>query len=49
MHVALLGIIILIGLIVVAVARIRHKRETAQARTLDQPNESAQHESEPPP
>lgn len=35
-HIALLGIIIVIGLIVFAIVRVRHKRETAEAEMLDQ-------------
>jgi preprotein translocase subunit YajC len=35
MHMALLGIVIVIGLIVFAIVRVRHKRE-AEAEKLDQ-------------
>ena len=35
-HMALLGIVIVIGLIVFAIVRIRHRREAAQADKLDQ-------------
>jgi ABC-type nickel/cobalt efflux system permease component RcnA len=47
MHIALLGIVIVIGLIVFAVVRLRHKREAAQAEKLDRTdaeNERRQHE-----
>ncbi len=46
-HMALLGIIIVIGLIVFAVVRIRNRREAAEAQKLDQidaGNERGQHE-----
>jgi len=35
-HMALLGIVIVIGLIVFAIVRVRHKREAAEAAKLDQ-------------
>jgi len=47
MHMALLGIVIVIGLIVFAIIRIRHRREAAEADKLDQTitgNERRQHD-----
>jgi flagellar biosynthesis/type III secretory pathway M-ring protein FliF/YscJ len=47
MHMALLGIVIIAGLIVFAIVRIRHKREAAEAEKLNQTaagNERRQHE-----
>ncbi len=47
MHMALLGIVIVIGLIAFAVVRVRHKREAAEAEKLDQidaGHERGQHE-----
>jgi ABC-type nickel/cobalt efflux system permease component RcnA len=35
MHMALLGIVIVIGLIIYAVVRLRNKRETDEAEKLD--------------
>ena len=34
-HMALIGIVIVIGLIVFALVRVRHKREAAEAEKLD--------------
>jgi len=47
MHMALLGIVIVIGLIVFAIIRVRHKREAAEAEKPDQTdagNERRRHE-----
>jgi flagellar biosynthesis/type III secretory pathway M-ring protein FliF/YscJ len=47
MHMALLAIVIVIGLIVFAIVRLRHKREAAEADKLEQTaagNERHQHE-----
>lgn len=46
-HMALLGIVIVIGLIVFAVVRVRRKREAAEAEKLNQSdvgNERRQHD-----
>jgi hypothetical protein len=37
MHVALLGVVVVIGLIVFAVLWLRRRREAAEAEKLDQP------------
>lgn len=47
MHIALLGTVIVVGLIVFAVVRSRRKREAAEAEKLDQTdagNERRRHE-----
>jgi hypothetical protein len=34
-HLALLGVVVLVGLVMFAVVRIRHRREAAEAETMD--------------
>jgi len=41
MHLALLGIVVVIGLIVYAVTRVRRRREAAEAEQLDPPRSVA--------
>ena len=46
-HMALIGVVIVVGLIVFAIVRLRHKREAAEAEKHDQTaagNERGQHE-----
>ena len=43
MHMALLGIVIIIGLIVFTLARVRRKREAAEAEKLDRTDAGPQH------
>lgn len=45
-HIALLGIVIVIGLIVFAVVRVRHRREAAEAERLEQSPEGEHAQSE---
>lgn len=45
-HIALLGIVIVIGLVVYAVVRVRHKREAAEAAEADETGENSQKASE---
>ena len=42
-HMALIGIVIVIGLIVFALVRVRHKREAAEAEKLDRTDAGPQH------
>jgi hypothetical protein len=49
MHLALLGVVVVIALVVFAVARIRRKREATPIEQLDQPTGSAQSDREGPP
>jgi hypothetical protein len=49
MHLALLGVVVVIALVVFAVARIRRKRDASPIEELDQPSDTAQSEGEGPP
>jgi hypothetical protein len=49
MHLALLGIIIVIALVVFAVARTRRNRDVTPIDELDQPTDTAQSDREEPP
>ena len=44
-HLALLGVVVVIALIVYAIVRIRRKREAAEAQKLDQSEEIGQRQS----
>ena len=42
-HMALLGAVIVIGLIVYTIVRVRHRREAAEAEKLDQAGTKSEH------
>jgi septation ring formation regulator EzrA len=49
MHLALLGVVVVIALVVFAVARIRRKRDATRIEELDQRTDTAQSNRERPP
>jgi hypothetical protein len=49
MHLALLGVVVVIALVVFVVARIRRKRGATPIDELDQPTDTAQPDREGPP
>ena len=49
MHLALLGVVVVIALVVFAVARTRRKRDATPIDELDQPTDRAQPDREEPP
>lgn len=49
MHLALLGVVVVIALVVFAVARTRRKRDATPIDELDQPTDTGQSDREEPP